>query len=212
MIDKILQKPEFTKADIIFLLKVEGEDEKKLFRLSAKIKEEQIGNIVYLRGLIEMSNVCSKDCLYCGIRKSNTENNRYSLSEEEVLKAIKFAHDNKYGSVAIQSGEISNKAFTEKINNIILETKRITNDEIGITLSCGEQSEETYKTWFESGVHRYLLRIESSTEELYYKIHPKDKNHDFQTRLNALKNLKKSLFSAIMMLMVSAAQPFYGMF
>lgn len=191
MIEQILNKQELTKDDIVFLLKVEGEDEKKLFRHSAKIKEEYIGNIVYLRGLIEMSNVCSKDCLYCGIRKSNPENNRYSLSEEEVLKAIKFAHDNKYGSVAIQSGEISNKAFTEKINNIILETKRITNDEIGITLSCGEQTEETYRTWFESGAHRYLLRIESSTEELYYKIHPKDKNHDFQTRLNALKNLKK---------------------
>ncbi|NDP20678.1 MAG: [FeFe] hydrogenase H-cluster radical SAM maturase HydE [Paludibacter sp.] len=190
-IAELLNKSEFSKDEIIQLLKAEGEDEIILFKHSAKIKEESVGNTVYLRGLIELSNVCAKDCLYCGIRKSNTENKRYSLEESEVLTAIQFAYENKYGSVAIQSGEICSTTFIEKINTIILASKQISNNEIGITLSCGEQTPETYQKWFESGAHRYLLRIESSNEELYYKIHPQDENHDFQIRLNALKTLKK---------------------
>lgn len=190
-IQDILKKSEFSKEDIIQLLQLEGENEKILFRHSAKIKEENIGKKVYLRGLIEMSNICAKDCLYCGIRKSNSINDRYSLEENEVLNAIKFAYDNRYGSVAIQSGEVCSKAFIEKINNIIQGAKELSNGEIGITLSCGEQSAETYRKWFDSGAHRYLLRIESSTKELYNKIHPDDENHDFDNRVNALKTLKK---------------------
>jgi biotin synthase len=138
-----------------------------------------------------MSNVCAKDCLYCGIRNSNTNTNRYSLSEEEVLEAIRFAHKNRYGSVAIQSGELTGKGYTDKINRIIQQSNLQTSGEIGITLSCGEQTEETYRQWFASGAHRYLLRIESSTEELYYKIHPTDDNHNFSNRLNSLKTLKR---------------------
>jgi len=191
LITEILEKSEFTKDDIIQLLNVSGAEEKILFKHAAKIKEESIGNTVYLRGLIEMSNVCAKDCLYCGIRNSNSTTNRYSLSEDEVLAAIRFAHENHYGSVAIQSGELTGKGFADKINRIIQQSGRLTNGEIGITLSCGEQTEETYRQWFGSGAHRYLLRIESSTEELYYRIHPQDENHNFQTRLRALKMLKK---------------------
>lgn len=191
ILTELLNKPELTRNDIIYLLGLNGEDEKTLFRHAARVKEEHIGNTVYLRGLIELSNVCAKDCMYCGIRKSNKETNRYSLQENEVLEAIKFAYDNKYGSIVIQSGEITSSAFTERIDNIIQASKKISDDQIGITLSLGEQSEETYRKWFESGAHRYLLRIESSTEELYNQIHPQDAQHDFQTRLNALKTLKK---------------------
>ncbi len=190
-INEILHKEEFTKSDIVLLLSVSGEDEKMLFKHAASTKEKSIGNTVYLRGLIELSNVCAKDCLYCGIRKSNSAVNRYSLNEKEVLAAIQFAHKNQYGSVAIQSGEISSIGFIDTINNILKTSKETTNGEIGITLSCGEQSEETYRTWFENGAHRYLLRIESSTKELYSKIHPNDENHNFATRLNALTTLKK---------------------
>jgi biotin synthase len=191
IVDDILNKSELTRDDIIFLLGLTGEDEKQLFRHASQIKEENIGNTVYLRGLIEMSNVCAKDCLYCGIRNSNSDTNRYSLSEEEVLQAIRFAHENRYGSVAIQSGELTGKGFTDKINRIIQQSNQQTNGEIGITLSCGEQTEEIYRQWFESGAHRYLLRIESATEELYYRIHPNDENHSFAKRMDALKTLKK---------------------
>lgn len=190
LIDNILAKSELRREDILFLLQVSGEDEKKLFRHSAALKKSHLGNVVHLRGLIEMSNVCEKDCLYCGIRKSNENTNRYNISEEEVLDAIRFAHVNRYGSVAIQSGELSNYAFVDKIDRIIKKSKEITNGEIGITLSCGEQTEETYRKWFNSGAHRYLLRIESSEISLYNKIHPVNTLHEYNTRVNALKTLK----------------------
>lgn len=191
MIQDILKKQELNREDIIYLLSVTGEDEKTLFRHAAQIKEKTVGNTVYLRGLIEMSNVCAKDCLYCGIRKSNPNTNRYTLDENEILAAIRFAHENRYGSVAIQSGELSSPAFIRKVDNMLRQAKEITHNEIGITLSCGEQTEETYRRWFNSGAHRYLLRIESSDELLYYRIHPKDRNHSYDIRVEALKTLRK---------------------
>jgi len=190
-LNNILSKRVLNHDDIVFLLQLEGEEEKQLFQHSAKIKKENIGNVVHLRGLIELSNVCEKDCLYCGIRNSNTDVNRYNIADNEILKAIEFAHVNKYGSVAIQSGELSNPFFIEKIDRIIQQSKELTNAEIGITLSCGEQTKETYQKWFNSGAHRYLLRIESSTPDLYSKIHPQNDLHSFDNRVAALKTLKK---------------------
>ena len=112
------------------------------------------------------------------------------MSEEEVLEAVRFAYENGYGSVAIQSGEIQSPAFTEKINRILLQTREMTNDELGITLSCGEQSEKTYRKWFESGAKRYLLRVETSNPELYRKLHPNTRKHSVEKRLEALEMLK----------------------
>ena len=112
-----------SKEDIIRLLNAEDDDEKLLFDFSNKIKLQNVGNTVYLRGLIELSNICEKDCYYCGIRKSNSAVHRYSISEEEVLEAVRFAYENGYGSVAIQSGEIQSPAFTVKINRILLQTR-----------------------------------------------------------------------------------------
>src|SRR5690554_3204419 len=178
--------------DLINYLSASGEEEKALFDRAVEVKSNNVGNIVYLRGLIEMSNVCEKDCYYCGIRKSNRINSRYSLTFEEVLSLIRKAHNLGYGSVAIQTGEISNKSFISKIEKIIRESKKITNNEIGITLSCGEQTEETYLRWFESGADRYLLRIETSSEELYKKLHPKDTLHNYTNRRNALALLRKT--------------------
>ena len=120
-ITSLLYNSQFSKSDIIQLLSVKDDDEKLLFDFSGKIKQENVGNTVYLRGLIELSNICEKDCYYCGIRKSNSNVHRYSISDDEVMEAIKYARENGYGSVAIQSGEIHRKNypnFTEyrKIN------------------------------------------------------------------------------------------------
>lgn len=190
-IQQILHKSELSKADIIRLLSVKDDDEKLLFDFSGKIKQENVGNTVYLRGLIEFSNICEKDCYYCGIRKSNASIQRYILTEKEVLAVVKMAYDSGYGSIVIQSGEVHNKTFTEKINRILKASKELTYGEIGITLSCGEQTEDTYRKWFESGAHRYLLRIESSSEELYRKIHPNDITHNYEKRVEALHTLKR---------------------
>ena len=179
-------------SDIIQLLHSKGDDEKMLFDFSGKIKQKNVGNTVYLRGLIEFSNICEKDCYYCGIRKSSTNVYRYSISDDEVLEAIQFAYDKGYGSVALQSGEIRSKAFTEKITRILQKTTKLTNGELGVTLSCGEQTEETYRQWFEAGANRYLLRIETSNPELYRKLHPNNDIHRFERRLEALEMLKKT--------------------
>lgn len=190
-IKEILTHEHFSKTEIIQLLSAETDAEKNLiFEKAAEVREKHIGRTISLRGLIEYSNICGKNCLYCGIRSGNKNVSRYCLSEAEVLTCAKFAWENQYGSVVIQSGERNDRQFVESIDNLLRKIKELSNGELGITLSCGEQTEETYRRWFESGAHRYLLRIESSDRDLYYRIHPKDKNHNFEDRVNALKNLK----------------------
>jgi len=191
VINKILNKKELTKDDIIYLLKTDKTERNILFKKSAQVKEKSIGNKVYYRGLIEFSNICDKDCFYCGIRKSNTNFTRYNISDNEILKAAKFAYKENYGSIVLQSGEISNNSFANRISNLLQEIKKLSKNKLGITISLGEQSLETYKKWFNAGAHRYLLRIESSNRNLYYKIHPNNNEHNFDNRINCLKSLKQ---------------------
>ncbi|MBU8892535.1 MAG: [FeFe] hydrogenase H-cluster radical SAM maturase HydE [Bacteroidales bacterium] len=190
-IDEILKQTDFSKQDILALLQTNKEDRNKIFTHAAKVKTEYVGKKVYYRGLIEMSNICSKNCYYCGIRLDNKKAERYDISDAEILDAVKFAHESKYGSIVLQAGEISSPKFTKRISNLLKQIKEISNNELGITISLGEQPDEVYKEWFESGAHRYLLRIESSNPDLYYKLHPKNKKHDFEIRLACLKSLQK---------------------
>lgn len=189
-INDILEQDNFSKSDIIALLSSEGEDRTILFKKSAEIKEKNIGNKVWFRGLIEFSNVCGKDCLYCGIRKGNKNLVRYNLSDEEILAAAQFAYDNNYGSIALQSGELEGVYFADRIENLLHKIKEISDGKLGITLSVGEQDYEVYKRWYDAGAHRYLLRIEATNENLYRKIHPNNKKHDFNRRLECLEALK----------------------
>ena len=190
-IDEIQHKTNLTHEEIKNLLSAEGEEKKKLFDRALQVKLQHLDNHVHLRGLIEYSNICTKSCLYCGVRSKNPKVSRYQLSDEEVIECAKLAHKLGYGSVALQSGERSDKAFTDKITHLVKEIKKIDNGSLGITLSLGEQSEEVYREWFEAGAHRYLLRIEASNEELYYKIHPRDEKHDFKKRLDCIDTLLK---------------------
>ncbi len=191
-IDEILKKENFTKEDLVILLNSDEEGRKKIFEKAAEVKKTYVGNKVYFRGLIEFSNICSKNCYYCGIRAGNNKLVRYFVTEEEVLNAVKYAYDEGYASLVIQSGEQNTKAFTETIYNLLMKINGITDNKMGVTLSLGEQSEETYLRWKEAGARRYLLRIETSNRELYSKLHPNDKHHDYDERLNALKLLRKT--------------------
>lgn len=128
---------------------------------------------------------------YCGVRASNTKVDRYEIPEEEVMKCVEHALENKYGSIVIQSGEKTNAEFVNAIDNILKKIKKISDGKLPLTLSCGEQSEETYKRWYDSGAHRYLLRIESSSHDLYNSIHPQDSLHHIGNRLLALQKLRK---------------------
>lgn len=181
----------FSQKEIVELLSLQGAEEQALFDKALACKLEHLDNKVHLRGLIEYSSVCTKNCLYCGLRTGNAQAVRYTMTDEEVLSCAQQAIDLRYGSVAIQCGERSDRLFTDKIAHLCKEIKRISEGKLGITLSCGEQAEEVYFQWKEAGAHRYLLRIESATEELYYKIHPQNGRHDFKTRLRCIETLKK---------------------
>jgi biotin synthase len=187
---KILAQTEFTRDDLATLLFAEGDERQQLFQAAQAVKLQTVGNKVYFRGLVEFSNICSKDCLYCGIRKSNTKVIRYEATNDEIIEACRFAWKNRFGSVVLQSGENSSPAFVNRVDLLLRKIKEISGGELGITLSCGEQSLETYQKWHESGAHRYLLRIESSDTDLYLRIHPDNDLHSYERRIQALKDLK----------------------
>ncbi len=130
---------------------------------------------VYLRGLIEISNKCRKNCLYCGIRAGNCKVRRYEMSNEQILQAARFALDNGYGSVVLQAGERCDSAYVENIARLVYDITHLKSNvyqPLAVTLSLGEQSRDVYRLWHEAGAGRYLLRIEASDKELYERIHP----------------------------------------
>ena len=153
------------------------------------VKVRHSGRLVSLRGIIEMGNVCAKDCYYCGIRKGNDCVGRFELDEEAVLRAVRRNIDLRYGSLVLQSGEIASEKHTAFIERILRKIDELGGGAIGVTLSLGEQSEETYVRWRAAGAHRYLLRIETSSPELYAKLHPAD--HSFERRVDCLRLLRK---------------------
>ena len=164
------------------------------------MKLKNRGPQVYFRGLIEISNKCRKNCLYCGIRSGNCAVQRYEMTDEQVLKEAQFALDARYGSIAIQGGERSDSAFIERITQLLHQIRRlqpggggvpgVSENQLGITLSLGEQHREVYREWKSAGAGRYLLRIEASDKDLYNKLHPFDKHHSYDTRVQALEDLK----------------------
>lgn len=184
------EKEIFTKSDIIDMLNLDNKNEiDLLYQKAYQIKLDNVGGFVYFRGIIELSNICEKDCYYCGIRKSNKNVSRFIYDKETILKSAKWCYEQNYGSIVLQSGECKSKNYENYITDIIEEIKKLSNGELGITLSLGEQSEETYKKWFEAGAHRYLLRIETSNKSLYEKLHPLD--HSFEERVECLNILRK---------------------
>jgi biotin synthase len=190
--ENILMKKDLSREDLIYLLlSTDDTERQRLFTQARMAAIMHCGNKINLRGLIEISNQCKKDCLYCGIRAGNSYVNRYLLDSSRVLEAAEYAWKKGYGSVVIQGGERQDKAFTNMITDLILKIKKLSNNELGITLSCGEQEDEVYSAWLDAGAHRYLLRIETSNEKLYRKIHPNNEHHDFQIRIQALRTLQR---------------------
>jgi biotin synthase len=189
-VKEIIDQNLVSTENLVTLLEAEGHDGLYLLKKAGEKKLRSVGKKVYFRGLIELSNVCEKDCLYCGIRKSNHAVERYNLSDEEVLGAARFAFNERYGSIVIQSGEVTNEPFVARIERLIRQIKALSDDQLGITLSLGEQTENVYRRWFKAGAHRYLLRIESSNPELYRKLHPDDGHHLYERRLSSLQVIK----------------------
>jgi len=158
-----------------------------LFNEARACAVRNVGSTVYFRGIVELSNHCVKDCHYCGIRKSNSNVTRFAMGAKEILECAMAALEMDYGSIVLQAGERQDEHYVRFIEDILTEITSATGGKLGITLSLGEQTAETYARWFKAGAHRYLLRIETSSKTLYERIHPKD--HSFEVRLECLRML-----------------------
>ncbi len=163
------------------------EDRQFAAKLARKITDEHFGKNIYLRGLIEISNICRNDCFYCGIRRSNKHVCRYRMTKEEILACCEDGYQAGFRTFVLQGGE--DGAFSgEEMVGIVSEIRKRFPD-CAITLSLGELSYDTYKRLFDAGADRYLLRHETASEERYKKLHPEKMSH--KNRMECLKNLKE---------------------
>ena len=176
-----------TRQELVALLS--WPDAQELFAAAYAVKVREVGRTVSFRGLVECGNVCEKDCYYCGIRRGNAKVHRYRMDADEILREAEFAFKQGYGSLVLQSGEMTGEAHAEFIEDVLRRVHAFGGDGFGITLSLGEQTEETYRRWREAGAHRYLLRIETSNPELYAKLHPA--NHSWELRRECLHALRR---------------------
>jgi len=158
--------------------------EARLFAAAQEVKRRTGRETVLPRGLIECSNVCAKDCLYCGIRKSNPNPDRYRLPEDTVLACIDEARRRGYPAVAFQAGEIESEANTRYYERLLGHCRGLE-----VTLSLGEQTEDVYRRWKAAGAMRYLVRIETSNRALFGRIHPADCS--FDRRVGCFRTLKR---------------------
>lgn len=156
--------------------------EKKLFQLADQKRKEYVGDEVHLRGLIEFSNFCRKNCLYCGLRKDNKNLKRFRMPPQEILAVAEKAHRLGIQTIVLQSGEdLYYDAKT--LAKLIWKIKKLG---VAVTLSVGEREEEEYALWKEAGADRFLLKQETFDRELFSKLHPDD---DFDQRLHSQQKL-----------------------
>lgn len=187
IIDKLYKEQNGTREELLYIL--DNIDETSKEYLVEKANEVRMGtykNKVYMRGLIEFTNHCIRDCKYCGIRKSNSEAERYRLTIDEIIDCAVLGDKLGYKTVVLQGGE--DPYFTDdRMVEIITKIKsKLPNN--AITLSLGERSYESYKKMFEAGADRYLLRHETATKALYEALHP---NASFENRRKCLENLRE---------------------
>jgi biotin synthase len=189
-INKILKKAckqssSLSREEIKALLSATGSDQiSEILRAAENVKKRSCQSGVAIRGIIEAGNACTKDCFYCGIRKSNTNVSRYIFSEDQIVDAAENAHRAGFHSIVIQSGEIESKQHTSIIEKAL---RRIAPLNLGVTLSLGEQTFDTLERWRAAGASRYLLRIETSSPELYRMLHPQ--SCSWERRKECLVNL-----------------------
>ena len=157
---------------------------------AAKAREtavSQFGKSIFIRGIVEFSNVCKNDCYNCGIRKSNADCDRYRLSKEQILDCCDAGYEYGFRTFVLQSGE--DKSYTtDKLCEIVSDIKKAHPD-CAVTLSVGELSYDDYKRLFEAGADRYLLRHETASEEHYKKLHPAEMS--WEHRMKCLEQLKQ---------------------
>ncbi|MCK5862308.1 MAG: [FeFe] hydrogenase H-cluster radical SAM maturase HydE, partial [Candidatus Hydrogenedentes bacterium] len=165
----------------------------ELWAAANEVRISSVGDEVHLRGLLEISNICARNCAYCGLRAENKKVERYRMPPEEILECVQQAKKFGYGTTVIQAGEdygLTREEVTDLIRSIKNETG------LAVTLSLGERSDEDLKVWRDAGANRYLLRFETSNAELYARIHPPAKGKTISDRPAILRQLKTLEYEA----------------
>ncbi|MDR3592587.1 MAG: [FeFe] hydrogenase H-cluster radical SAM maturase HydE [Negativicutes bacterium] len=181
IIAKAEQTHQLEKSEIVALL-ASDEYNEELFAAADRVRHRYVGDEVHLRGLIEFSNICKQNCLYCGLRRDNTNLDRYRLEPEVVVEFARKAREYGYRTVVLQSGE--DPCYTaEEMADIIRKIKEL---DVAVTLSIGEKSRAEYLAYKEAGADRYLLRIETTDKALYEAMDP---GMSFENRMRCLKDL-----------------------
>ena len=177
-----------TLTDEEFKVLIESDQfDSDLATLADTVRKEYYGTDVYLRGLIEFTNYCKNDCLYCGIRNGNKTLDRYRLSDEEILSCCETGYTLGYRTFVLQGGE--DPWYDDAKMSALITKIRKRYEDCAITLSCGEKPKESYHAFFESGANRYLLRHETANESHYSQLHPPGMS--LKTRQECLWNLKE---------------------
>ncbi len=179
---KLYDKHDISDEELKTLLETDKYDE-ELKELAVKVRKSVYGDAVYMRGLIEFTNYCKNDCLYCGLRRGNKKAERYRLTEDEIMDCCREGYRLGFRTFVLQGGE--DPYFTDEKICSIVGSIRNNFPDCAITLSIGERSEKSYRAFFEAGANRYLLRHETANEAHYNKLHPEEMS---------LENRKKCLF------------------
>ena len=175
-----------TDEQFMTLLETEQFDADLAARADA-VRREYYGTDVYLRGLIEFTNYCKNDCLYCGIRNANKTLERYRLSETEILNCCETGYGLGFRTFVLQGGD--DPWFNDERMLHIIAAIRKRYEDCAITLSFGEKSAASYRAFFEAGANRYLLRHETANESHYRQLHPQ--TMDMKKRQDCLWSLKE---------------------
>ena len=188
LVEKLDNSHSLTVEEYAFLIEnYSRESAEMLASKAVSARREIYGNKVFIRGLVEISNICKNDCIYCGIRRSNSSCERYRLSSEQILGCCDEGYSLGFRTFVMQGGE--DPFYSDEVLcGIISEIKRRYPD-CAVTLSLGERSKESYQRLFDAGADRYLLRHETADKEHYGKLHPQDLS--FDNRMECLHNLRE---------------------
>lgn len=185
---KLYEKNNIEYNELLYILEnLDKYHKKRLFYYAKRTTLETYGNKVFLRGLLEFSNYCDNNCLYCGLRSANKNVKRYRLHSEEIIESFAEANQMGYKTLVLQSGE--DEYFTDQRLISLIKNIKTEFPGIAVTLSLGERSYESYKKLFEAGADRYLLRHETANKERYNKLHPGQKFSDREKCLEDLKEI-----------------------
>ncbi|MBR2108496.1 MAG: [Ruminococcus sp.] len=185
--EKLYKEQTLSKRELTELFNCDTDTAERLRSLAEKVRIENYGCDIYVRGLIEFSNYCKRDCLYCGIRRSNQNCERYRLSFDEIMECCDEGYNLGFRTFVLQSGE-DPYYDDDKICEIITAIKSKYPD-CALTLSIGEKSYDSYKRFYDCGADRYLLRHETANKAHYEKLHTKSQS--FENRIRCLKDLKQ---------------------